>query len=200
MDLFKNWFDWNRRINRKKYFLSLLMLLPFYFLVVFFIATFIAKNTYQLNYLSNKAATLLHVFLFTPICIARLHDLNRPAAIALFFAGVNLSVLFFEDALGASLILALGTLQLFYALALLFVKGTNGPNQYGEDPLAKPAPVFENKNAATNVEEEKNSQAKATLDNYKSVKTIEELFALKEKGIITEQEFEEKKSRILKNI
>ena len=59
----------------------------------------------------------VYAILFLPFNVRRLHDLNRN---------------------GLWLLLTLVPLvNFFFFICLCFVKGTNGPNQYGPDPLAK---------------------------------------------------------------
>jgi uncharacterized membrane protein YhaH (DUF805 family) len=71
------------------------------------------------------------------LMIRRLHDLNRPAWwCILSIIQVVLNLFFKKPSFMLTLIGGvLGLLNFVLGIYLLFFKGTDGPNQYGPDPL-----------------------------------------------------------------
>ncbi|TYP95432.1 Uncharacterized membrane protein YhaH, DUF805 family [Fodinibius salinus] len=91
--------------------------------------------------------------------------------------------------------------NLIFGLYILFKEGTSGPNQYGEDPK-KNERTSENKlnSSASNLKETiSNKMQSSTNENTQNhgLDDLEKLADLKDKGIITEEEFVAKKKQIL---
>lgn len=105
-------FDFNGRMNRAMYwryaFLGYLLMIG-----IFFVLGILGMDGKSMASLVNT----VYAILFLPFNVRRLHDLNRN---------------------GLWLLLTLVPIvNFFFFICLCFVKGTNGPNQYGPDPLAK---------------------------------------------------------------
>lgn len=94
-----------------------------------------------LSSLFNIAVSIFFGYLGICLVIRRLHDLNKPGWYYLAFAGAMLSLAFIGQALFHVAIYIAIPLFLFCAIAIYFVKGTDGDNQYGPDPLALTAPM-----------------------------------------------------------
>jgi len=115
-------FRWDNRLNRKRFILRNLALAAIY-VPLFFVTVFLATGILTKNENIIPAANFLLVFLYVLLtCSAvmlmmrRLHDLDRPGwfCIGMLIPLVNMALLVY----------------------LFFFKGTQGPNQYGPDPLA----------------------------------------------------------------
>lgn len=111
IDDLKN-FDFNGRLNRARYWMYALcgyvMLV-----VIFFVLGMLGLGGSSLPSIINA----MYAILFLPFNVRRLHDLNRN---------------------GLWLLLTLvPVVNIFFGIYTGFVKGTDGPNQYGPDPLAK---------------------------------------------------------------
>ena len=120
-DFKSKFFRHDNRINRKRYNLRQLFLSPVYLLVMF-VAVFMATGLwFRDETVAAIVTVIMAVLLFVAIIssvmlmIRRLHDLNRPGW---FCIGMVLP--------------AIGIALLVY---LSFFKGTEGPNQYGPNPL-----------------------------------------------------------------
>lgn len=143
------------RINRKPYWLaSLLMIVPiiiFGFAALFFVGT---DSNSQLW--ANILLTILIAYPAIALLIKRLHDRNRPGVLAavlwaptvLMYLG-QLTGLTGEmtDAYGQAMfapntlgliVYALGfVVAIYWLIDLGCLRGTDGPNKYGPDPLQK---------------------------------------------------------------
>ena len=115
-------FRWDNRLNRKRFILRNLALAAIY-VPLFFVTVFLATGILTKNENIIPAANFLLVFLYVLlICssvmlmMRRLHDLDRPGwfCIGMLIPFINMVLLVY----------------------LFFFKGTQGPNQYGPDPLA----------------------------------------------------------------
>ena len=115
-------FRWDNRLNRKRFILRNLALAAIY-VPLFFVTVFLATGILTKNDNIIPAANFLLVFLYVLLtCSAvmlmmrRLHDLDRPGwfCIGMLIPFINMVLLVY----------------------LFFFKGTQGPNQYGPDPLA----------------------------------------------------------------
>lgn len=110
----KNLFTFNSRANRAKY-----IWYPFLAIIPWLALGFIQFLTNNSN---NTLTNILVVLAYLPsipistcILVQRLHDIDRP---------------------GTHYWLCLIPIyNIYMAFLLLFKKGTDGPNQYGEDPL-----------------------------------------------------------------
>ena len=121
-DIRSMFFRWDNRLNRKRFILRNLALAAIY-VPLFFVTAFLATGLLTKNENIIPAANFLLVFLYVLLtCSAvmlmmrRLHDLDRPGwfCIGMLIPLVNMALLVY----------------------LFFFKGTQGPNQYGPDPLA----------------------------------------------------------------
>lgn len=108
MDL-KKYFTFKGRINRAKYFFIPLIL--GLLLIPFAIIA---------GYTNSNISFILYVILvyFIKVCITvqRLHDIEH--------SGFHY------------FLLCIPIYNIYLGILLLFIKGTDGPNEYGEDPLA----------------------------------------------------------------
>ena len=121
IDLKTMFFRYDNRINRKRYNLRQLILSPVYLLVMF-VAVFMSTGLwFRDETIAAIVTVIMAVMLFVAIIssmmlmIRRLHDLNRPGW---FCIGMVLPVI-----------------SIVLLIYLSFFKGTEGPNQYGLDPL-----------------------------------------------------------------
>lgn len=103
-------FNFNGRLNRLKYWKYILMNM-----VVMFVINKVLNIIGAGASLAN-AVSLVMSILFLPFSVRRLHDLNRNG---LFMLLVFVPIVNF-----------------FFGIYVGFFKGTEGPNQYGDDPLA----------------------------------------------------------------
>ena len=106
---------YDNRLNRKRYIMRSLMLMAAGIaisVVIGFLAS--ATGIMAVTYLS-RLVSIVSAIISCMLTIRRLHDLNRPAwwCIGIFIPLVNFVM----------------------AVYLLFFKGTDGPNDYGSDPL-----------------------------------------------------------------
>lgn len=142
-------FSFNGRINRKKYFLSAIGV-TFYCLAIndIFSPSF-EKIDEDLTFVVNFGffvylyLAILCVCAWIALDVKRLHDLNKSAWFCLFglipYTIITILDINAPDALPNRLqALYWGScvIGLIYYIILLFTKGTEGENQFGEDPLA----------------------------------------------------------------
>ena len=126
-----NLFSREGRRARKEYFL-ISVFWAIFFMVFSFIFSAIG--------LSDKIGdTIIAIAsLYPSYCnnVMRLHDLNKDHAwaVVILVAGLasNFSIVFIGSVLPSAILF---TACLIVGLYMLFVKGTDGPNKYGEDPL-----------------------------------------------------------------
>ncbi|WP_432664158.1 DUF805 domain-containing protein [Wukongibacter baidiensis] len=110
MDI-KRYFSFEGRINRARYFLIPLLVgivaIPLRLTAIY--------TESMLLVMVNFLVSLVIFALQLCVTIQRLHDIERPGIHYLF--------------------LLIPLYNIYFALVLLFKKGTDGPNEYGEDPL-----------------------------------------------------------------
>ena len=123
----EKYLSFHGRLNRKRYFLRSLLLLPFEVLLFLLTEDFAFSVKFLQNYpiTYNVVCILLtcvFLVLSTSFCVRRLHDLNLHGwlivpiyVISMFFPIVHTAV----------------------ECCLLFNKGIEGPNKYGPDPLSR---------------------------------------------------------------
>lgn len=102
-------FRYDNRLNRQRYIMRLLTLVAGYVIL---------EIIDKVNLLDDLLIGLLYLVLVIPnimVVIRRLHDLDRPGW---WFVGTLIPIV-----------------NLVLGLYMLFAKGTDGPNQYGPDPL-----------------------------------------------------------------
>lgn len=129
------WTSYNGRLNRKRYFLRGLVL-GFSGFFIAFVVAFVAvimgmheDTAAKIGYVACLPLVVLSLF----NSIKRLHDLDKPewpVIIALLPA-----VFLFVDAKYPVMEGVINLVNVAFSIYLLFFKGTNGPNQYGDDPL-----------------------------------------------------------------
>ena len=142
-DLKSKFLRFDNRLNRKRYIIRSLSLLA----VALVLLTVLGIVLYMLFGKSSNATVLtigklIAVILLIPsysLIIRRLHDLNRPGwwcapliintIIKMFLKGTQSSALL--SIIGGLIALA----SFIVSVYILFFKGTDGPNQYGPDPL-----------------------------------------------------------------
>jgi len=114
-------FRYDNRLNRKRFILRNLALSAVY-VPLFFVTAFLATGILTVNENMITAVNILLVFLYVMLTCSsvmlmmrRLHDLDRPGwySIGMLLPVVNFALLIY----------------------VFFFKGTQGPNQYGPDPL-----------------------------------------------------------------
>jgi uncharacterized membrane protein YhaH (DUF805 family) len=133
------WFGFDGRANRAKYWLvnivnivALSVLAGVILGVVgFSVVAFVILGVLYLAVLVSAVA----------ICIRRLHDRNKPGWWAAIFIGLPVLFAGLSSIIGNELLaMVFGLAQLAIAVWALIelgiLRGTVGPNQYGEDPLA----------------------------------------------------------------
>ncbi len=120
--MFSNWSDFKTRASRSEYWWGYLGMIIFAFIAGFIIGLLMAVLG---DTIGSILMLILYVIIIVPLLavgVRRLHDLDKSGWWMLI-----------------SLIPILGGLYLLY----LFVqKGTDGPNQYGSDPLGSDSAVF----------------------------------------------------------
>jgi uncharacterized membrane protein YhaH (DUF805 family) len=135
-DLRSMFLRFDNRLNRKRYIKRSLALMGIAIILII-IAGIIATLT---KIAPETAGLVISCVLLIPaysLMIRRLHDLNRPAWwCILSIIQVVLSLFFKKPSFMLTLIGGvLGLLNFVLGIYLLFFKGTDGPNQYGPDPL-----------------------------------------------------------------
>jgi uncharacterized membrane protein YhaH (DUF805 family) len=131
--------------------------------------------------------------------VRRLHDTGRSGWLLLFYyiTLVTLIVLTIivaasPDNYAAAAICVIGLAGLgFLLIYFLSLPGTEGPNQYGDDPLVSASQDAGQVNYPASKTYEQN---RTTTDN---LALLERLYDLRQKGILTDAEFEQQKKRIL---
>lgn len=135
IDCFKKLFSFSGRIGRWKYFKFKISLIILFFISTFF---FVLMLNAPFIFKGSMLETILYiVYLFFVISMfiitlalftRRLHDLNLSGLWIIIY-------LIFIVFINVSKIQLLYQIPFFIELALCFIKGTNGPNKYGEYPL-----------------------------------------------------------------
>ena len=127
----ENLFSTVGRRGRKDYFL-----IGLFWGIVFAVVGMIFSALHIPDKIGDSIVTICSLYPAYCNNVMRLHDLNKDKtwAIVLLVAGLfsNVSLLFIGS-VGASAIFLF--ICVLVGLYMLFVKGTDGPNQYGEDPL-----------------------------------------------------------------
>lgn len=156
MDLGHAFFDMNGRIPRKTYWIASLILMVILIAFIFAIAMAVIDPNGTPAEIERTGAWLSLLgfavagYPMLAINIKRLHDRNKPAWImALYVIPVLLDPLLVIGGLAGTpeapsamrLVVMIATIivGLWLLVELGFLRGTVGPNQYGEDPLADKA-------------------------------------------------------------
>lgn len=143
MDYARLWFSFRGRLNRAKYWLITLANLAVLF-VLFFIG--FATGSWTAFTIAGIAFIPVLVSGFA-IAVRRLHDRNKSAWwLLLFYAlpavlhAVRDELMKMEDTTAFFLAFACAVLSAIVSIWALiefgFLRGTSGPNRYGDDPLA----------------------------------------------------------------
>ena len=141
-DLKSKFLRFDNRLNRKRYIIRSLSLLA----AVLVLLTVLGIILYMLYGKSNTTALtigkVVAVILIIPsysLIIRRLHDLNRPGWWCAPLIINTIIKMFLKDTQSSALFSIIGGLialaSFILSIYLLFFKGTDGPNQYGPDPL-----------------------------------------------------------------
>jgi uncharacterized membrane protein YhaH (DUF805 family) len=143
------------RINRKPYWIGLIVLI-IVMMVIIFGASFlligsIVEPTFQTR-LVTFVLQLLFLYPSTALMVKRLHDRNRPSYWAAFIL-VPMVLKSLTDLMGMTgdplnqnaldylLNIIVFAVSLWFFIELGCLRGTVGSNQYGPDPLATPVPA-----------------------------------------------------------
>ena len=105
-------FNFNGRMNRLKYWTYIL-----YGFILVFALSMLVKILHIDSTTVQSGISLVYSILCLPFAVRRLHDLDKsPLWLVLCFIPV---------------------VNFFFSIYIGFFKGTDGPNKYGPDPLAK---------------------------------------------------------------
>lgn len=134
---FKNLLNYNGRANRKEYIYRCIKLFALYIIIAILMTTLrslLPENIF-LPIFSITGIPLIILITLAGVAnmIRRCHDLNLPSYVAIVYLISNfLPGRLFPYASPVTFIIFLAWLCLF------FLKGTTGPNKYGDDPLQDP--------------------------------------------------------------
>jgi uncharacterized membrane protein YhaH (DUF805 family) len=174
--LVKSKFDWKRytstkgRIGRQTWWLATIFLNPVFIIVLLILAYLLKASD------SDMLLTIVEIpFVAISIIISvqRLHDLDK--------SGWYYCIV---------LIPLVGVLILYVQLG--FVKGTIGPNQYGDDPLTP-------SNTSTMLPPTE-TYLELSSSTYAPAEKLQKLKDMLDKGLISAQDYETKKAEILSKI
>lgn len=129
MDI-KSLFSFKGRSNRKKYFLSQLILIILYSILYLYRP----DNSYML-FVKTPIYLLIAIFIMSKTA-QRLHDIDLPGILIL----VPMVLQILGTVIKTQIFPWLGSGFILY---LMMKKGTIGPNKYGEDPLGTPSQTEE---------------------------------------------------------
>ena len=143
------------RINRKPYWLAILVMVVISF-VIFFIAGMLVGSGAGAQFILQIVFLLIFAYPSTALMVKRLHDRNRPGIIAAIFWAPTVLLLLGQvtgisgdmtDVYGTPVFVPNTIGWVFYGLSFVvgiwalielgFLRGTDGPNDYGPDPLLK---------------------------------------------------------------
>jgi uncharacterized membrane protein YhaH (DUF805 family) len=139
------------RIGRKSFWIGTLVLTAIFIAVIFALMVMLGEEVLDGPYSGNSATMLvlqvLSVIASIPVMLKRLHDLNRSyGLLAPFLVMEGLTVIGDltglngsagdPSAFGWTLVAVYGVYGLALIIYLGFYRGTQGPNDFGPDPLA----------------------------------------------------------------
>lgn len=131
------------------------------------------------------ALTILFNLLTWPVCVRRFHDLNHTGWFIVFFWLIGFIPL-------------VGWISWLIEVILLgFVDGTMGPNNYGNDPRGRQG-LFSRQDVVVNLSN-RNDVGQRMIGNSVEQR-LTQLKKLKDQGMISDAEYEEKRSKILSDI
>lgn len=152
------YFSWEGRINRKKYYASILFLIPITILLVILTTILTIVAAAALAAVSPAVAAGVSFLIIAVVYafisymslmpfVKRIHDLGHSAVYyiggyALLFTYAilfrtsegELHISMEGGSLGDTIFSILGIVLFIYGILLLILKGTNGPNKFGNDP------------------------------------------------------------------
>ena len=135
------------RINRKPYWLASILLAVVMMVLVFILAFILGTS-----FLFQLVVFILQLAVLYPsaaLMVKRLHDRNRPG----YFAAIPLGLMVLKsltdlagitgDPLNSNILdyilgIAILVVVIWFLIELGFLRGTQGQNQYGPDPLGNP--------------------------------------------------------------
>ena len=157
MNFIELWTRFDGRINRKPYWIgALVLIIPLligWWALAEMLFGEVGAGTFQESLL-ELVFTLIIAYPATALMVKRLHDRNRPGIIAAIFwapsvlqiaggllgiveepAAVGTETIFAPTAIGWVIIAISLAIGIWSLIELGILKGTDGPNQYGPDPL-----------------------------------------------------------------
>ncbi len=114
---FKRLFSFKGRSNKKEYFFKILLIIFLIIIRIYYIDPYKTQEVTPLFAILNLCTALLlliYTLQYFPLSVRRLHDLNEN---------------------GWYVLLTFVPFCQFFILWLMFKKGTDGPNKYGEPPV-----------------------------------------------------------------
>ena len=131
------------------------------------------------------ALKILSNLLTWPVCVRRFHDLNHTGWFIVFFWLIGF-------------IPFLNWISWLIEVILLgFVDGTIGPNNYGKDPRGRQG-LFSRQAVVVNVSNGNDVEQRVTGNDVEQ--RLTQLKKLKDQGMISDAEYEDKRSKILSDI
>jgi uncharacterized membrane protein YhaH (DUF805 family) len=151
MDFAYLYTSFDGRINRKPYWLAGI-LLAVIMMVVTFVLAFVIGFSLGVGFGFHLLILILQLAVLYPsaaLMVKRLHDRNKPGYYAAFLLGLIVLKSLTDlvgltgDPLSSNIldyILGIATfvIAIWFLIELGFLRGTQGPNQYGPDPLGSP--------------------------------------------------------------
>jgi uncharacterized membrane protein YhaH (DUF805 family) len=147
MDFAYLYTSFDGRINRKPYWLASILLAVIMMVLVFVLAFILG-----MSFLFQLVVFILQLAVLYPsaaLMVKRLHDRNKPG----YYAAIPLGLLLLKsltdligitgDPLNTNILdyilgIAILVVVIWFLIELGFLRGTQGQNQYGPDPLGKP--------------------------------------------------------------
>ena len=171
--LWKLYFSFNGRIPRSTFWLK--YQLPM--LVITIIAFIIANPTSKDDiYAVVGFVTLLTIYPSIVVNVKRAHDRYRPWWFIILYL--------------------IPFIDIWIAIELLFLKGTTGINRHGRDPLEQSTGNTKDNFKKTNSDKETTSEKTPESPEER----MQQLADMKEKGLISEEDYNSKKEEILKKL
>ena len=131
------------------------------------------------------AGSILFNLLTWPVCVRRFHDLNHTGWFIVFFWLIGFIPL-------------VGWISWLIEVILLgFVDGTMGPNNYGNDPRGRQG-LFSRQDVVVNLSNRNDVEQRMTGNSVEQ--RLTQLKKLKDLGMISDVEYEDKRSKILSDI
>ena len=136
--ILKNYFSFNGRLNRKPFFMQVMMLAAMsIFLILYIITVEPSLKADPVNFGTNVRRYVIFWVVYIPLIISGISLGVRGS----FFGGTD-----YGSASVNLMVTILGIIAQMFSIVLLLRRGTRGPNRFGEDPI--PAPVKKKKTKA----------------------------------------------------